>query len=131
MTDDIDRLIQETPDFIVLDYPFGHRHSLIGSYLNCSVFIDTQFDIALARRITRDYDRVIMVSSWTGKASLFDDMEYYLKNGRHLYLHAIDESRKDADLIIDGSLAIDKIVDIICGKIITMQGVSCKANNAS
>jgi len=115
LADDIDKLKQENPDFIILDYPFGYRHKLIGPYLNYSVYINTPFDIALARRIIRDYDKK------TAATVLFDDMRYYLKHGRKAYLYGLDEIREKADLLVDGSLSLDKIVESICAKVIAMK----------
>ena len=58
LADDIDKLITENPDFIILDYPFGYNHNLIGPYLDCTVFIDTPLDINLARRIPHPVNRL-------------------------------------------------------------------------
>ena len=114
LADDIDKLKRENPDFIILDYPFGYRHNLIGPYLNYSVYIDTPFDIALARRIIRDYDKETVIS-------IFDDMKYYLEYGRNAYLYGLDEIREKADLLVDGSLPLDEVVENICAKVITMR----------
>jgi len=124
LAEDIDKLKQKNLDFIVLDYPFGYRHDLIGSYLNYSVFIDTPFDITLARRIMRDYDKETLLSIWTGTTTVFDDMEYYLEHGRNAYLHGYETGKADADLLVDGSLTPDQIVDIICEKVIAIKNAS-------
>ena len=124
LADDIERLKQEHLEFIILDYPFGYKHNLIGPYLNCSIYIDTPLDITLARRILRDYDRETLICSWNDEndiSTLFDDMEYWLKGGRNYFLFGYEQGRNDADLIVDGSLTLDKIVDIICEKVITLR----------
>ena len=118
LADDIEKLIIENPEFIVLDYPFGYKHKLIGPYLDYSIFIDTPFDIILARRILRDYDRKTMISNWTNTTTIFDDMEYYLEHGRKIYLHGFEAGQADADLIIDGSLSLEEIVDVISNDVI-------------
>ena len=118
---DIDNLQQENLDFIILDYPFGYRHNLIGPYLNYSIFIDTPFDIALARRIIRDYDKETMTSLWTGVTTVFDDMKYYIEHGRKAYLDGLEISKENADLIVNGSLALDIIVEYISEKVTTMK----------
>ena len=124
LAEDIDKLKQKNLDFIILDYPFGYRHDLIGSYLNYSVFIDTPFDIALARRIMRDYDKETLLSLWTVTTTMFDDMEYYLRHGRNAYLHGYETGKADADLLVDGSLTLDQIVDIICEKVIAIKNAN-------
>ena len=62
-----------------------------------------------------------MISSWTGAASLFDDMEYYIEHGRNAYLHGLEGSKRDADLIVDGSLTLDKIIEVICEKVMAVR----------
>jgi len=121
LAEDIDNLKTENLDFIVLDYPFSYSHNLIGTYLNYSVFIDTPLDITLARRILRDYDKETLICKWNeedDKSNLFDDINYYLKNGRNPFIYGIKKGKADADLIVDGSLELDKIVQNICEKIL-------------
>ena len=120
---DIDELIAKNLDFIVLDYPFGYRHNLIGNYLDYSVFIDTPLDITLARRIVRDYDRETLICKWNNendKTDLFEDMDNY-QNGRSIFINGIEAGRADADFIIDGSMALNKVVEIICVKILSIR----------
>ena len=117
LADDIERLKKENLNYIILDYPFGYNHNLIGVYLDRSIFIDTPLDIVLARRIIRDYDENTMISKWTNTTTIFDDMKYYLEYGRNAYLHSYKAAKADADFIVDGSLPLDEIVEIICEEI--------------
>lgn len=39
----------------VLDYPFGYGNRLVGQYINLAIYFDVPLDVALARRIIRDY----------------------------------------------------------------------------
>ncbi|MDD4296375.1 MAG: hypothetical protein PHC69_05385 [Ruminiclostridium sp.] len=52
---DVERLLNKQLDYIVLDYPFGYGNRLVGQYINLAVYIDVPLDVALARRIIRDY----------------------------------------------------------------------------
>ncbi len=108
---DINVLLNENLDFIILDYPFGYRHNQIKPYLDFSIFIDTPLDIALARRILRDYNAETALV-------IFDEMKQYLEQGRNAYLFGLEDTRKSADFLVDGSLPLDKIIESICQKII-------------
>lgn len=111
LEEDIKKLIKENLDYIIMDYPFGYRHKTISKYINYSIFIDTPLDIALARRIIRDY------SSKTVK-NIFDDMKQYLLQGRNAYLYGLDETKEKADFVIDGSKSLENIVSEITEKLI-------------
>src|SRR5262245_48019203 len=41
--------------YIILDYPFGRDHSRFRDVIDLSIYIDTPLDVAMARRILRDY----------------------------------------------------------------------------
>ena len=107
---DIEQCIEEGCAYVFLDYPFGYRHELISQYLDLSIFIDTPLDIALARRLLRDYK---------GKTAkeILSDTEFYLQKERAVYLHGEKMVRNDADVIIDGSLALEEIVGKISDKL--------------
>ena len=117
LADDIEKLKKENPDFIILDYPFGYRHNLIGPYLSYSIFIDTPLDVAMARRILREYDEKII----TDISDVLADMKHYLERGRNAYLFGLDSVRENADFLVDGSLAVDKIVECIFEKVMSMK----------
>jgi len=110
LADDIEKLKQENPDFIVMDYPFGYRHKQITPYINYSIFIDTPLDVAMARRILRDYDNFTAVN-------IFDDMKQYLERGRNTYLFGLDDVKEEADFLVDGILTVDEIVECIVEKL--------------
>lgn len=114
LVDDIEKLKQENLDFIIMDYPCGYKQKQIAPYLNYSIFIDTPFDIAMARRIIRDYNRDTV-------ESIFDDMNFYLKRGREAYLYGLEDVRKKADFLVDGSLPLDKIIECISEKVINIK----------
>ena len=111
LAEDIEMLIKDTPDFIVMDYPFGYRHNLISKFIDFSIFIDTPLDIALARRIVRDYDNTTIFN-------IFDDLNQYLAQGRNAYLNGLDSSKLNADFVVDGSKSVSDIVTSIYKKIL-------------
>lgn len=103
---DIEIMLKEDLDYIVMDYPFGYRHDLISKYLDFSIFIDTSLDVALARRIIRDYNTTTI-------QNVFEDMEHYLLHGRKAYLYGLNEKIAEADYVIDGSQSTAWIVSEI------------------
>lgn len=106
LAEDIEMLINETPDYIFMDYPFGYRHNLIAKYIDLSIFINTPLDIALARRIIRDYDNTTIFN-------IFDDLNQYITQGRNAYLYGLDSAKSSADFEVDGSKSVSAIVTII------------------
>lgn len=100
---DLNDLMKEPLDFIILDFPFSYEHAEIARSINLSVFIDTPLDIALARRVIRDFKDSQTVE-------ILSDLENYITRGRPAYLHMLETIKPGADLIIDGSVEIDKIV---------------------
>lgn len=111
---DINELLEEAEksgniDYIILDYPFGYKQKQIAGFINLSIFIDTPFDIALARLIIRD------ISPQTKTDDIIKKLNGYLST-RSDY-HYSQAANKDADLKIDGSLSVDIITDIIVHKI--------------
>lgn len=110
LANDIQLLQKDNLDYIFLDYPFGYRHKQIGNFIDCSVFVDTPLDIVLARRILRDFKD-------NTTTEILSDIDFYLKSGRDLYIHGGEVATKDADFIVDGSLPLDKIVEVILNKI--------------
>jgi uridine kinase len=110
LIEDIEQLLKKGLDFIILDYPFGRRHNKIAKYIDISMFIDTPLDIALARRLLRDYKCV-------SEKNVFDDIEFYLSRGRQTYLSSRERAIDDADVIIDGSEALNVTIDFIKSKV--------------
>lgn len=106
LANDIELLLSENFNYIFLDYPWGYRHSLISKYLDFLIFIDTPLDIAYARRLLRDFNNKIVMD-------VINDADFYLKKGRILYLYGEKMARKEANLIVDGSLPLDDIIEQI------------------
>ena len=110
LADDITHLMQENLDYIFLDYPFGYLQKQISSFISLSILIDTPLDMAVARRILRDFKNKSV-------NDITNDMEWYLKRGRESYINSIKTSHVDADFIVDGSLPLDDICNIIIERI--------------
>jgi len=93
-------------EWLLLDYPFARLHKTILPYIDCSFFIDTPLDIALARRILRDQQGA------SGKEILME-MEHYLSDARAAFLQMIRDVLPTADFVVDGSRTVSKITNEI------------------
>jgi len=107
---DLKTLLSEPLEYIVLDFPFAYKHSQTSRLIDYAVFIDTPLDIALARRIIRDYQNSLM------KDVLFDT-EIYLDRGRSAYLEMLKTIKPNSDIVVDGTLQVSEIVSTIYEKI--------------
>lgn len=104
LANDIKHLLdQKDIKYIFLDYPFAYKNDKIATYIDCSIFIDTPLDIAMARRIIRDMKDEPM-------DLLKKDLNYYMNRGRIAYLEMLKTIKPNSDLIIDGSLSLEDIV---------------------
>jgi uridine kinase len=103
--------------YIIYDAPLGYAHEETGKYIDFLVFVDTPLDVAMARRVLRDY--------FAGKETLTDeqaktlkmDMESYLEFAREAYLNMDRTIKPFADLVLDGTLAVDVLVTRIVERI--------------
>ena len=112
LVDDIKLLMNKNLDYIFLDYPFGYLQKQISEFVSLSVYIDTPLDMAVARRILRDFKNKSV-------DEIVSDMEWYINRGRDSYVNSVKTSKEDADFIVDGSLSLDNICNLIIDKIKT------------
>lgn len=96
--------------YLFLDYPFGYLHKGICEYIDFTIFIDTPLDIAMARRLLRDYidQSIVKVQS---------DLKNYLSRERPAYLNMVRTVKPTSDIVIDGSLSSTLIVEKILGEL--------------
>jgi len=107
---DLSNLISsDDTDFIILDYPFARLHDKLKN-IDLTIFIDTPLDIAMARRILRDYRNM-------NAEAILDDLSNYISRGRNGYESMLKTTKPNSDLIIDGSLSVEDIVNIVCSEI--------------
>ncbi|MGE6753715.1 hypothetical protein ACQKFO_09715 [Rossellomorea sp. NPDC071047] len=107
---DIKKLHTEHLDYIILDFPFAYLHSKTSKLIDFAVFIETPLDIALARRITRDFKE--------GSAKdILQELDNYITRGRQGYLAMLDTTKPNSDLVVDGTLSISEVAAIIAQRI--------------
>jgi uridine kinase len=103
---DIKKLHTEHPDYIILDFPFAYLHSKTSNLIDFAVFIDTPLDIAMARRITRDFKN--------GSAeNILLNLDNYVARGRQGYLSMLNTTKPNSDLVVDGTLSKSEVAAII------------------
>lgn len=111
LVDDIEKiLLEDEVDYLLIDYPFAYQNSQVSSFIDVAIFIDTPLDIAMARRIMRDFSDKSM-------ENLKTELNGYVFTGRISYLSMLDKIKPNSDIVIDGSLSVDEIVNVILKKI--------------
>ncbi|OOR16641.1 hypothetical protein [Bacillus cereus] len=104
---DIQHLLQNSNlDYIIVDYPFAYLNSEMRELIDVTIFIDTPLDIAMARRILRDFKEGTI-------SEIHNDLKHYITHARKAYLEAIYTVKSNSDIVLDGSLSISEIIDQI------------------
>ena len=122
---DVERLISEPLDYIILDYPFGYGNRLVGQYINLAVFVDAPLDVALARRIIRDYtsreeNTNVADVEEVSLAALDKELRFYLARSRPTYARMPEIQKPMSDLVVDGTKTPEQIADEILAHITTL-----------
>nr|WP_044022200.1 hypothetical protein [Bacillus sp. SG-1] len=99
--------LKEAPAYIVIDYPFAYRNYGMRNLIDVSVYIDTPLDVAMGRRILRDF------SNDNSASDIQENIRLYLDSGRRAYLEMEKTIKPDSDLVIDGTLPVERIVESI------------------
>ena len=117
---DIERLLKEPYDYIILDYPFGYLNDGLGKYINMAIFIDTPLDVALARRIMRDYTSRSKENDFglgevdeISLKAIDGELSWYLTVSRPTYARFSEMHKMKSDLIVDGIKSTENIIEDI------------------
>ncbi len=78
----------------------------MGKFIDVTIFIDTPLDIAMARRILRDFKEDTM-------SEIHNDLKHYITYARKAYLEALHTVKPNSDIVLDGSLSVGEIIDQI------------------
>ncbi|MGG1515727.1 hypothetical protein ABE504_09965 [Paenibacillus oryzisoli] len=97
-------------DYVFLDYPFAYLHDDMSGCIDLAVFIDTPLDVAMARRILREYKNSSIDRAIT-------DASHYLTRGRRAYEEMLVTVKPSSDFIIDGCLPVQDIVNEVVAQI--------------
>ena len=99
-------------EFIILDYPFSRDHPRFEELIDLSVFVDTPLDIAMARRVIRDYRAVPGETADEVLDRLKAELAHYLEKARYPYLDT-NRHKPGSDLILDGCLSLQQLRNLI------------------
>ncbi len=103
-------------DYLVLDCPLGRSHPRFASIIDLAIFIDTPLDVAMARRVLRNYAAVSDGDAADQLRMLCKGMVHYLAKARYPYLEAYKQ-KATCELVLDGwqELAVlrDQVVSYI------------------
>ncbi|WP_042224217.1 nucleoside/nucleotide kinase family protein [Oceanobacillus manasiensis] len=111
---DIQKLLNEPLDYIILDFPFSYLHSKTSKFIDYAVFIDTPLDVAMARRLIRDFKN-------SPNESILEGLNNYLVSGRRGYSNMLKTVKPNSDLIVDGELRVSEIVNIITESLVNIE----------
>lgn len=92
--------------YVIFEAPLARSHYPTGQYIDYLIFLDTPSDIALARRMLREFKQNI------DDREIKKELENYLAFERPIYLFS-HEANHQADLIINGSLPLADQVNSI------------------
>lgn len=101
--------ILSAPAFVWLDAAMGRANATLRPYIDFMVFIDTPLDVAMARRIQRDYADCTRETAHTRLAQLHATTTAYLTWARAAYLELSRQVKPRSDLVLDGCLAVDEL----------------------
>ena len=107
---------RRTSEYIILDYPFGRTHPAFRDLIDLSVFIDTPLDVAMARRILRDYKPEEGHAQAEALDRLRQELTHYLEKTRYPYLDA-EKHKESSDLVLEGWSALDDLRDEIIERV--------------
>ena len=103
---DLKALLTEQLDYIVIDFPFAYKHFETSKMIDFAVFIDTPLDIAMARRVIRDFEN-------SSNENIVLEMKNYISKGRRGYLEMLKTIKPNSNITVDGTRSVIEIADII------------------
>lgn len=98
---------------VFLDAALGRANAALRPYLDFAVYIDTPLDVALARRLQRDYFGEKQRSATEALHAIHAMTAAYLDWARDAYLDLDRQVKPQCDLVVDGCLAVDQLAQQI------------------
>lgn len=98
---------------VFLDNALGRASPILRPYCDFMVYLDTPLDVAMARRIQRDYFGSNQVEAQTALQQLDAMTTHYLEWAREAYLDQDRQVKPQSDLVLDGCLPVDQLAEQI------------------
>lgn len=92
---------------IFFDSSLGRMHKATARFVDLMIHLNTSMDVALARRLVRDYQPK---ADATAK-DIIEELEWYLHDGKPLF--DATNIKEAADFVVDGDLPTKDIISII------------------
>ena len=99
--------------YVVADAPLGRAHTDSGRFIDLLTYVDTPLDVAMARRILRDIEPGGPCMADDTLKGVKGELSGYEGGARPIYENFQERMREVSDLIVDGTLSIDLIVERI------------------
>lgn len=96
---------------VVFDGSLGRKHESTARFVDFFIHLDTSMDVALARRLFRDYGK----NKIKPIDGIIDELQWYLEEGRPLF--DADAIKFAADFVTAGDGTVDEIVKTILAEI--------------
>jgi len=105
------------PPMVFLDAALGRAHAALRPYLDFMVYVDTPLDIAMARRMQRDYFGDNQCDAHAALQQIQAMTAAYLEWARAAYLELDRQVKPQCDLVLDGCLPVDELAQQILATI--------------
>lgn len=97
--------LKPTP-YVIVDAPLGRKHLQTSQHIDLCIHIDVPLDMALARRVLRDFK-----DENRNKEELLEDIDFYINHSRKLF--TLEEIKTSADFVIEGVLSCEEQANAI------------------
>ena len=98
--------------FIVIEEPFGKARTKMHALIDFHVQIEIPLEIALARKIMRDFLSNLEDPSESLKRTK-SYIDFYLRSGRALHIAVRNRASQDCELLVDGTLPSETVAQKI------------------
>lgn len=114
--EELGRLRASGASYLVVDAPVGRAHPATSATIDYLIFVDTPLDLALARVVRAQATRAARASDAAAARNFAIWLESYLDNYPRFMRRIYDAQRAsllpNADLVLDGSLAPERLADM-------------------